>query len=58
VAATASAAEIKAAYRHRVKECHPDRFTNTDEQSRRLAEEWTKAINAAYAELLPGAKNS
>jgi hypothetical protein len=23
-----------------------------DEQSRQLAEEWTKALNAAYAELL------
>jgi hypothetical protein len=51
VSATASAAEIKTAYRTRVKECHPDRFPNMDEQSRQLAEEWTKAINAAYAEL-------
>jgi len=48
----ASAAEIKAAYRNRVKECHPDRFPGMDEESRGLAEEWTKAINAAYAELL------
>ncbi|HWD94545.1 MAG TPA: J domain-containing protein [Verrucomicrobiae bacterium] len=52
VSATASAAEIKSAYRNRVKECHPDRFPNMDEQSRQLAEEWTKALNAAYAELL------
>lgn len=52
VSATASAAEIKTAYRNRVKECHPDRFPNMDEQSRKLAEEWTKALNAAYAELL------
>jgi hypothetical protein len=52
VSATASTAEIKMAYRSRVKECHPDRFPNMDEQSRQLAEEWTKAINAAYAELL------
>lgn len=52
VPANASLAEIKTAYRHRMKECHPDRFTNTDEQSRALAEEWTKAINAAYTELL------
>jgi hypothetical protein len=53
VSATATAAEIKTAYRNRVKECHPDRFRNIDEQSRELAEEWTKAINAAYAELKP-----
>ena len=52
VSSTASAAEIKTAYRNRVKECHPDRFANMDEQSRELAEEWTKAVNAAYAELL------
>ena len=48
----ASVAEIKIAYRNRVKECHPDRFSNLDEESRRLAEEWTKAINAAYASLV------
>jgi hypothetical protein len=53
VSTTASAAEIKTAYRNRVKECHPDRFPNMDEPSRQLAEEWTKAINAAYAELNP-----
>jgi curved DNA-binding protein CbpA len=54
VASSASAAEIKTAYRNRVKECHPDRFPNVDEPSRLLAEEWTKAVNAAYAELLAG----
>lgn len=48
----ASLAEIKIAYRNRVKECHPDRFSTLDEESRKLAEEWTKAINAAYATLL------
>jgi len=53
----ASAAQIKTAYRNRVKECHPDRFPNVDEQSRQLAEEWTKAINAAYAELLAGSRS-
>ncbi len=51
VSATASVAEIKSAYRNRMKECHPDRFANMDEQSRQLAEEWTKALNAAYEEL-------
>lgn len=52
VSEEASLAEIKTAYRNRVKECHPDRFSTLDEESRKLAEEWTKAINAAYASLL------
>jgi DnaJ-domain-containing protein 1 len=54
VSAKASVSQIKNAYRSRVKECHPDRFANLDEKSRQLAEEWTKAVNAAYAELLAG----
>jgi hypothetical protein len=49
----ASWAEIKAAYRKRVKACHPDLFAGTDEQARALAERWTKALNAAYATLNP-----
>ncbi len=56
VAANATPAEIKSAYRNRVKECHPDRFPNVDEKSRELAEEWTKALNAAYAELSGAAR--
>lgn len=56
VSGTASLAEIKMAYRNRVKECHPDRFPNLDERSRKLAEEWTKALNAAYAELVTDRK--
>jgi hypothetical protein len=50
---SASWAEIKAAYRKRVKACHPDLFASTDEQARALAERWTKALNAAYATLNP-----
>jgi hypothetical protein len=57
VSMSATVAEIKAAYRNRIKECHPDRFANTDAQSRALAEEWTKALNAAYAELMAGARS-
>ena len=45
---TASLAQIKTAYRNRIKECHPDRFAAMDEHSRSLAEEWTKSLNAAY----------
>ena len=56
ISANASTAEIKTAYRNRVKECHPDRFPNVDAQSRELAEEWTKAVNAAYSELLSGTR--
>jgi hypothetical protein len=48
----ASIQEIKAAYRTRIKECHPDRFAGMDERSIQLAEEWTKSLNAAYHELL------
>jgi hypothetical protein len=50
---SASSAEIKAAYRKRVRACHPDLFAGTDEQARALAERWTKALNAAYATLNP-----
>ena len=50
---SASLAEIKAAYRKRVRACHPDLFAGTDEQGRALAERWTKALNAAYARLNP-----
>ena len=45
---TASLAQIKTAYRNRIKECHPDRFAAMDEHARSLAEEWTKSLNAAY----------
>jgi hypothetical protein len=50
---SASLAEIKTAYRKRVRACHPDLFAGTDEQARALAERWTKALNAAYATLKP-----
>jgi hypothetical protein len=50
---SASAAEIKTAYRQRVKACHPDLFAGMDPQAKALAERWTKALNAAYATLNP-----
>lgn len=53
VSPSASLAEIKTAYRKRVRACHPDLFAGTDEQARALAERWTKALNAAYATLNP-----
>ena len=53
LSASATMAEIKAAYRKRVKECHPDLFAGMDQQAKALAERWTKALNAAYATLKP-----
>jgi len=49
----ASVVEIKAAYRKRIKECHPDLFAGMDQQAKVLAERWTKALNAAHATLNP-----
>ena len=57
VAPDASLAEIKIAYRSRVKECHPDRFAGADAESLRLAEEWTKSLNAAYETLVAQSRN-
>ena len=50
---SASALEIKIAYRKRMKECHPDLFAGMDQQAKVLAERWTKALNAAYSTLNP-----
>ncbi len=47
----ATSAEIKAAYRRRIKECHPDHFAGMNEKVRNAAEEWTKALNSAYVSL-------
>ena len=53
---TATFAQIKMAYRSRIKECHPDRFASMDEHSRSLAEEWTKSLNGAYEFLMMQAR--
>lgn len=58
VTPTASVAEIKTAYRSRVKECHPDCFAGADADSLKLAEEWTKALNTAYETLLVQSRNA
>jgi len=50
---SASLAEIKTAYRKRIRTCHPDLFAGSGEHARALAERWTKALNAAYATLNP-----
>ncbi len=54
----ATLAEIKAAYRTRVKECHPDHFASMDQTSQDSAEEWTKALNAAYAQMTGAIRHS
>ena len=48
----ASTDVIKAAYRNRIKECHPDKFVSYAPEFRRFAEERAKAINAAYEILM------
>jgi DnaJ-domain-containing protein 1 len=53
----ASLAEIKAAYRKRIKQCHPDKFVGRGAEFRQLAEERAKAINAAYDILLAKREN-
>jgi hypothetical protein len=53
----ASLAEIKAAYRKRIKQCHPDKFVGRGVEFRQLAEERAKAINAAYDILLSKYEN-
>lgn len=49
---TASPEEIKAAYRSRIKQCHPDKFVDRGDEFRQLAEERAKALNEAYAMLM------
>ena len=48
---TASFTEIKAAYRKRMTEYHPDKVASLGTELRNLAEEMTKRINNAYEEL-------
>lgn len=45
-----SAEEVRAAYRNQVKTCHPDLFTNPDEQKE--AQERLIRLNLAYEEAL------
>jgi hypothetical protein len=52
VSESATVEELKAAYRNRMKECHPDRFSGMGVETQHLAEEWSKAINLAYHSLV------
>ncbi len=51
VSRSASLAEIKAAYRKQIKQCHPDRFATLNKDWQEMAEQRAKAVNAAYATL-------
>ncbi|WP_345454886.1 J domain-containing protein [Deinococcus aluminii] len=48
----ASREQIKAAYRQKIKVYHPDKMASLDDDFRRLAEEKSKRLNAAYQRLL------
>ncbi len=52
IAATASHDEIKQAYRRLMKEHHPDRVAGLSEAEQAQAEERSKEINRAYAQML------
>jgi DnaJ like chaperone protein len=48
VTATSTLKQIKAAYRRKVSQCHPDRLEDRANEVRQLATEQTAAINDAY----------
>jgi DnaJ-class molecular chaperone len=60
ISESASMSEIKAAYRLRISEYHPDKVASMGEEIRVLAEKKSKEINLAYsaaAKLKVGTKN-
>lgn len=52
VSRSASLAEIKAAYRKQIKQCHPDRFATLNKDWQQMAEQRAKIVNEAYAVLV------
>lgn len=52
VSQSATAEEIRAAYRLAIKQCHPDRVHGMSDAFRRLAEAETKRLNLAYQQAL------
>jgi DnaJ like chaperone protein len=52
VPATASKADISAAYKRKISEYHPDKVTQMGPEIRALAEQRSKEINLAYEEAL------
>jgi hypothetical protein len=57
LAPTASLVQVRAAFRKKMKECHPDIFATHSDEVRNRAEEKTKAIIAAYDEILAQFRN-
>lgn len=53
-----SAQELKAAYRRKLKEYHPDRVADMGAEIQMLAERKTKEINSAYEQLCKGRPNT
>jgi uncharacterized membrane protein YqaE (UPF0057 family) len=54
----ATEAEIKAAYREKIKKFHPDKVDGMDSSVKDFCAEQTKLVNKAYEALLKTAKNS
>jgi hypothetical protein len=52
LSSSATLEETRAAYRRKIKDCHPDLYATHCDEVRHRAEEKTKAIIAAYEELL------
>jgi DnaJ-domain-containing protein 1 len=49
VSPDAGMAEIRGAYRHKIRQCHPDHISALAPEFLELAERRTKALNAAYS---------
>jgi hypothetical protein len=54
VSPDAGMAEIRGAYRHKIRQYHPDRVSALAPEFLELAERRTKALNAAYSQAMRG----
>jgi DnaJ domain len=52
VSPDAGMAEIRDAYRHKIRQCHPDHMSALAPEFLELAERRTKALNAAYSQAM------